>query len=410
MTTGAASRRGHGIRRGHSSGSDDLQSRGNGTGRVQGDARRKRPPSSRAGTGNRLWSKRTLAGAHPFGRAQEISGRASRRGRSSSKATNGNRVGQELKLSNKATASGSAVHIRHLDPDLQSTQRLERRHADHLELPVAAQRNPDRRRHLLHLHEHKADTEPPSSLQCEAIAEDEEGQRGSRRSLPRPTRPEVPRRTYSPWGSRPTVDFENQTSGPVAGRVGSTRRRGDLDLQGAWHGAGAAPKPCSAKRRAPPARALTSLAPGDSYEPLEVVIALGENPPTRCSRKPKSRAGAPRSRQPPKTNTRSPKARSPSASRPLKSRSSTPPATTTPRPAGTRSAPGRTSPSTRTSGRKRLNSDLQRSGERLTEGNDDGDAAGVHRQPAGGAGAVRVYRRRGPGRLPGLAARWGKCS
>ncbi len=126
-----------------------------------------------------------------------------------------------------------------------------------------------------------ADTEPPSILQCRVTGEDEEGALGVAESLVKPTRPNPP----DPYGppatsGTPTVDFENQTAGPVtleleapsAAGISITRALGT-----GWNcvktPAGIVPATVSCTRPDP-------LAPQDSYPPLKVVVALGENPPT----------------------------------------------------------------------------------------------------------------------------------
>jgi hypothetical protein len=142
-----------------------------------------------------------------------------------------------------------------------------------------------------------ADTSPPSILQCEATAEDGEGNRAVALSEVRLTSPRPP----EPYGippitsDIPTVDFENQTAGPVTLELEAPEGAETFifrALGSGWKCAKAAPDP--------PLHATVGctrsdvLAPQDSYPPLEVVMALGQNPPaTLVTKAQVSGGGAP---------------------------------------------------------------------------------------------------------------------
>ncbi|HEU4707538.1 MAG TPA: hypothetical protein VFS64_10140 [Solirubrobacterales bacterium] len=124
-----------------------------------------------------------------------------------------------------------------------------------------------------------ADTEPPSLLQCEAIAE-AGGRRAVAISRPRNTEPSPPRPYGSPAGPHPQVILGNQaTSGPVT-----------LDMQLPEGGEVYAFKAfgqdwkCGKEPPGPLSRATVScsradaLGPESSYPPVEVVAALGKEP------------------------------------------------------------------------------------------------------------------------------------
>ena len=125
-----------------------------------------------------------------------------------------------------------------------------------------------------------ADAEPPSSLQCEATAEDGEGNRAIALSFAKPTNPVPPSPYAFPSGSSPSVGFENETSGEVALEL-EAPAGAETHVFGAvggdWDCARTAPNP--------PIRASVRctlsdvLAPQASYPTLQVAIALGENPP-----------------------------------------------------------------------------------------------------------------------------------
>ncbi len=127
----------------------------------------------------------------------------------------------------------------------------------------------------------EADTEPHSMLQCRATAEDEEGQRTVVISERKPTRPEVPVPYRSPGTStNPTVDFETQTSGEVSLKLEAPAGEGISIFRARGPGWQCEKTPFASP---PPATVTCTrsdpLGPQDSYEPLEVVIALGQNPP-----------------------------------------------------------------------------------------------------------------------------------
>ncbi len=124
-----------------------------------------------------------------------------------------------------------------------------------------------------------ADTEPPSILQCEATAEDAEGQRAVVVSVQKPTRPAPPSPYGFPGAGNPAVDFNNQTTGEVTLTLQAPPGPEIYifkALGNGWECEKVAPEP-------PPATVTCtrsdSLAPQDSYPSVEVVIALGQNPP-----------------------------------------------------------------------------------------------------------------------------------
>ncbi len=125
-----------------------------------------------------------------------------------------------------------------------------------------------------------ADTELASILQCEATAEDEEAQRAVAISIQKPTRPEPPSPYAFPGaGESPVVDFNNQTTGEVTLTLEAPSGPETYlfkALGNGWECEKVAPEP-------PPATVTCtrsdSLAPQDSYPPVEVVVALGQNPP-----------------------------------------------------------------------------------------------------------------------------------
>ncbi len=126
-----------------------------------------------------------------------------------------------------------------------------------------------------------ADTEPPSILQCVAIAEDEEGQRALAVSTIRPTFPRPPT-PYSPpvAGATPTVDFANQSAGEVELLLEAPAGEG-ISIFSAVGSGWSCAKTLFGE---PPPASMTCartdpLQPQDSYPAVKVVIALGQNPP-----------------------------------------------------------------------------------------------------------------------------------
>jgi hypothetical protein len=125
-----------------------------------------------------------------------------------------------------------------------------------------------------------ADTAPPSILQCEATAEDGEGQRAVAVSAVQRTRPGSPQPYVSPaTSSAATVDFNNQTAGPVELVLEAPASEGIFVFKvrgSGWECAKMPPSP-------PPALAncirSDILSPQDAYPPVEVVMALGQGPP-----------------------------------------------------------------------------------------------------------------------------------
>ncbi len=141
-----------------------------------------------------------------------------------------------------------------------------------------------------------ADTEPPSNLQCEATAEDDEGNRVAVLSVPKSTRPELPQPYLTPrTAGIPAVDFENQTAGEVTLAV----RLPEGDETHAYKAVGSGWS-CT---KTPPTPLVDPeitckrsdvLSPQASYPPLEVVAALGQNPPlTLVTKAEASGGGAP---------------------------------------------------------------------------------------------------------------------
>jgi hypothetical protein len=127
----------------------------------------------------------------------------------------------------------------------------------------------------------EADTKPFSILQCEATAEDAEGGRAVALSEAKSTRPTL----SAPYGlpatfADPAIDFANQTGGEVTLAIelpagAETYANGARGL--GWS--------CTRTLPAPPAHATATckrsdvLAPQDSWPPVEVIVALGKNPP-----------------------------------------------------------------------------------------------------------------------------------
>ena len=137
-----------------------------------------------------------------------------------------------------------------------------------------------------------ADTEPPSVLQCRATAEDAAGGKAISLSTPTPTRP-IPPAPYSAPApaTTPTVDFANQTSGPVTLELEAPQGEGISIFK--VTGAGWKCAKTLADDPQPSATCARSddLAPEDSYPPVEVAIALGQNPPTTLLTKAEASGG-----------------------------------------------------------------------------------------------------------------------
>jgi hypothetical protein len=138
----------------------------------------------------------------------------------------------------------------------------------------------------------KADTDPGSILRCMAIAEDEEGGRAVALSGLRPTQPDIPF-PYSPVGTLtiPTVDFANQTEGEVTLQLVAPEGEGISVFKALGVGwsctktvFGVQPAKATCTRSDP-------LAPQDSYQPAQVVVALGKNPPATLVTKAEASGG-----------------------------------------------------------------------------------------------------------------------
>ena len=126
-----------------------------------------------------------------------------------------------------------------------------------------------------------ADTTPPSSLQCEATAEDEDGNGAIAVAGPRSTSPPPPNPYMPPHTFAPTLSFANQTTGPITLQF---EPQGGLQTPvfavrslGAWDCEKQAPTPVedsfvSCERS-------DSLAPNNSFAPVEVIVAVSENAP-----------------------------------------------------------------------------------------------------------------------------------
>ncbi|HEX5928321.1 MAG TPA: hypothetical protein VFY48_02920 [Solirubrobacterales bacterium] len=137
-----------------------------------------------------------------------------------------------------------------------------------------------------------ADTEPPSVLQCQATAEDAQGQKAVAVSTPRSTRPTPPSPYGFPGGLTPAVDFENQTSGEVALSLEAPAGP-DINIF-TVKGAGWSCVKTPAESSLPPTASCSrddTLAPQDSYPPLNLVVALGKQPPTTLVTKAEASGG-----------------------------------------------------------------------------------------------------------------------
>jgi hypothetical protein len=123
------------------------------------------------------------------------------------------------------------------------------------------------------------DTDPPSVLQCRTSAEDEEGQKAVAYSESKATRPFPPAPYNSPGTSGITIDFANQTSGPVALELRAPDGPGVSIF--AAKGTGWDCTKTLADQPEPTASCTRSdtLAPQGSYQTAEFAVALGQDPP-----------------------------------------------------------------------------------------------------------------------------------
>jgi hypothetical protein len=130
-----------------------------------------------------------------------------------------------------------------------------------------------------------ADTEPPSILQCEAIAKDAAGNEAVSISLVRRTVPQPPSPYLSPGPAggdlgRPTITFDNKTEGPVTAEL--ELPSGTKTLVYEAKGAGwscTSQLPFGETHAKAICTREDALAPGDSYPPITIVARLGEDAP-----------------------------------------------------------------------------------------------------------------------------------
>ena len=163
--------------------------------------------------------KELFAGARPFDRAQKITGPGIPPGTIILETTNASLEGQELKLSNKATASATNVPISATATEickaptgwsgegLSWSFRWLRNGK-----PIDGATGPE---YTIT----KEDTEPPSFVQCEATVEDAQGRKAFAVTQETLTSPAPPRPYFQLFSGAPTIEFENQTSGPVTVEV-----------------------------------------------------------------------------------------------------------------------------------------------------------------------------------------------
>ncbi len=226
-------------------------------------------------------SQTLKAGSLPFGPGQSISGVGIPAGTKVVKATANGIESQGIEMSNAATASAGGVTVTGASErtcgvpsgwsagtSISWSFQWLRNGA-----PILSATNAT-------YTVQNADTESPSLLQCEAIAEDEEGGRavalsGVEQTLPRPPTP-----YQFPVGGTPTVDFENQTTGPVTLDLetpGGEETYVFKALGTGWTCTKEAPTPST--HGTVQCTRSDSLAPQDSYEPVQVVTSVGKNPP-----------------------------------------------------------------------------------------------------------------------------------
>ncbi len=221
------------------------------------------------------------AGSFPFGPGQGISGPGIPAGTKVLKATGNGITGLRVEMSNAATASAAGIEVVGTAEETctapagwsagstisWSFQWLRNG------APIPSATNAT-------YTVQAADTEPPSVLQCEAVAEDEEGGKAVAISGVEVTYLPPPSLYRPPVGGTPVIDFENQTSGPVTLDLempGGPETSVYKALGSGW----------TCTKEAPTLQQVATvtcnrsdpLSPQDSYPPVQVVTSVGKNPP-----------------------------------------------------------------------------------------------------------------------------------
>ncbi|HEU4393724.1 MAG TPA: hypothetical protein VFR04_08845, partial [Solirubrobacterales bacterium] len=227
------------------------------------------------------------AGALPFAAGQSITGTGIPAGTKVLEATKYGLKGPEVLMSNKATASGTEVAVSGTTeltctaPSGWSGEGIVwsfRWLRNGTPIPGATNST---------YTVQSADTEPPSSLQCEAVGKDAGGSEAVAVSAATLTEPKVPTPHSSPVIAPPTVSFANTTEGPIALELelpagADTRPVRVIDDEfwdcvkegpiGAAHGY------VKCVRTAP-------LAPGVSAGTVQAIVSVGQEPPVLLSAK-----------------------------------------------------------------------------------------------------------------------------
>jgi len=126
------------------------------------------------------------------------------------------------------------------------------------------------------------DTEPFSSLQCEATAEDADGHRVITVSPPKSTQPAPPSPYVPPSTFTTTVSFANQTTGPVKLEF---EPQGGTDTPVFGVRSSTSNWECVKQLPSLVENALVicsrddSLPPGEAFEPVEVIVAVSKDTP-----------------------------------------------------------------------------------------------------------------------------------
>jgi hypothetical protein len=140
----------------------------------------------------------------------------------------------------------------------------------------------------------KADTEPPSILQCEAIATDAEGRKAISIAVGRSSSPQPPL-PYIPLVGTPTIKAPSATSGPVSLEVELPSGLETFVYEAKGKGWSCASQlPVGETHAKATCTRKDALSPGASYPPLLVAARLGEDAPeTGIAKATVSGGGAP---------------------------------------------------------------------------------------------------------------------